>query len=128
MKSRRPYLVRSLYEWIVDNNSTPYLLVHADTKDVDVPLEFVNEGRIVLNIAQGAVRDLVMDNNMICFSARFAGKPRSVTIPVRAVLAIYAKENGQGMFFDGVDDEPASALSKVAQREKPPKPVLRLVK
>ena len=128
MKSRRPYLVRALYEWIVDNNSTPYLLVHADTDGVEVPLEFVNEGRIVLNVAQGAVRDLVMDNDMICFSARFAGKPRSVSIPVRAVLAIYAKENGQGMFFDGVDDEPLSVQPQMAQREKPAKPILRLIK
>ncbi|MBV1870163.1 MAG: ClpXP protease specificity-enhancing factor [Gammaproteobacteria bacterium] len=128
MKSRRPYLVRALYEWIADNNSTPYLLVHADTAGVDVPLEFVNEGRIVLNVAQGAVRDLVMDNDLICFSARFAGKPRSVSIPVRAVLAIYAKENGQGMFFDGVDDEPLAAQPQMAQREKPTKTILRLVK
>ena len=90
--------------------------------------EFVNEGRIVLNVAQGAVRDLVMDNSMICFSARFAGKPRSVSIPVRAVLAIYAKENGQGMFFDGVDEELSSAPPQRAQRERPSKPSLRLVK
>lgn len=127
MKSRRPYLVRAVYEWIVDNHCTPYILVHADTPGVDVPLQFIQEGRIVLNVSQSAVRDFMMSNELICFSARFAGQPRAVRIPIRAVLAVYAKENGQGMFFDGVDEESEIPQQK-AVREQPARPVLRLVK
>ena len=127
MKSRRPYLVRAVYEWIVDNQCTPYILVHANTPSVNIPLQFVQEGRIVLNISQSAVRDFMMDNEVICFSARFAGQPRTVHIPIRTVLAIYAKENGQGMFFDSVDEESETTLQK-AVREQPVRPVLHLVK
>jgi len=127
MNSRRPYLVRALYEWIVDNGMTPYLLVHADTEGVDVPVEFVNEGRIVLNTSRTAVRELRMGNELVTFSARFAGRPKNVCIPVRAILAIYAKENGQGMFFDGVDD-PGPSGPVEPETEKQVRPVLRLVK
>ena len=132
MKSRRPYLVRALYDWIIDNQMTPYLLVQADIEGVDVPQQFVNEGRIVLNISSDAVRDLIMDNELVYFSARFSGQPRTVSVPVRAILAIYAKENGQGMFFDGVDEdlgEEEATPSKHAKREKiDRRPALRLVK
>ena len=131
MKSRRPYLVRALYDWIIDNQTTPYLLVQADIEGVDVPQQFVNEGRIVLNISSDAVRDLIMDNELVCFSARFSGQPRTVSVPVRAILAIYAKENGQGMFFDGVDEDlgAETASAKHAKREKVDRrPALRLVK
>ncbi len=129
MKSKRPYLVRAVYEWIVDNKCTPYILVHAETAGVDVPSQFVQEGRIVLNVSQGAVRDFIMDNEQLSFSARFAGQARSVRVPVRAILAIYAKENGQGTFFDGVEEPPeASPTPKNATRERPARPELRLVK
>ena len=131
MKSRRPYLVRALYDWIIDNQMTPYLLVQADIEGVDVPQQFVNEGRIVLNVSSDAVRDLIMDNELVYFSARFSGQPRTVSVPVRAILAIYAKENGQGMFFDGVDEDlgEEDAPAKHAKREKiDRRPALRLVK
>lgn len=130
MKSRRPYLVRALYEWIVDNHLTPYLLVHVETEGVDVPSEFVTDGRIVLNASASAVRDLRMENEAISFSARFAGVPRNVNLPMRAVLAVYARENGQGMFFDGVDetDMPASTHAVRKRNKENKRPELRLVK
>lgn len=131
MKSRRPYLVRALYEWIVDNHMTPYLLVHVDSEGVEVPTEFVTDGRIVLNASAAAVRDLRMENDAISFSARFAGVPRNVHLPMRAVLAVYARENGQGMFFDGVDETEIPTTRNHAVR-KPKKesqrPQLRIVK
>ena len=132
MKSRRPYLVRALYEWIADNHLTPYLLVHAETEGVNVPQEFVTDGRIVLNVSATAVRDLRLENDGIGFSARFVGVQHAVYIPMRAVLAIYARENGQGMFFDGVD-ETEMPMRKNNQAARKPKregkrPELRLVK
>lgn len=130
MKSRRPYLVRALYEWIVDNHMTPYLLVHVDAEGVEVPKEFVVDGRIVLNASDSAVRDLRIENDAISFSARFAGMPRNVYLPMMAVLAIYARENGQGMFFDGIDESEVStqgrAVRKVTKESK--RPELRIVK
>jgi stringent starvation protein B len=100
MTSTRPYLVRALYEWIIDNQCTPYLLVNALDAGTRVPQEYVKDGQIILNLAPGAIRGLVMDNERIEFSARFGGVARSLHVPVSAVMAIYAKENGKGMFFD----------------------------
>lgn len=95
----RPYLVRALHQWILDNNCTPYLLADASLQGVQVPQEFVHEGQIVLNVSPSAVRDLLMDNDGVSFSARFGGVPMAVFIPTVAILAIYARENGQGMVF-----------------------------
>jgi stringent starvation protein B len=107
MTSNRPYLIRALYEWIADNDLTPHLLVNAMLKDVVVPRDYVVEGRIVLNVAAGAVQGLLLGNDHIQFSARFGGKPFPVEFPVSAVLGIYARENGHGMLFsDGADDDP----------------------
>ncbi len=100
MTSTRPYFVRALYEWILDNQCTPYLLVNALYPSVQVPQEHVNDGRIILNLSPGAIRGLVMDNERVEFSARFGGVSRSLYLPIGSVLAIYAKENGRGMFFD----------------------------
>jgi len=100
MTSTRPYLVRALYEWIIDNQCTPYLLVNALDPGTRVPQEYVKDGQIILNLAPGAIRGLVMDNERIEFSARFGGVARSLHVPLTAVMAIYAKENGKGMFFD----------------------------
>lgn len=97
---RRPYFLRATYDWILDNNLTPYLVVDIAWDDVDVPMEFVNEGKIVLNIAPHAVGNFDMNNRFIQFSARFSGVPRQVTVPMPAILAIYARENGQGMGFE----------------------------
>lgn len=97
MSSHRPYLLRALYEWIADNGLTPHLLVDATRPGVRVPTHAVKEGRIVLNIAERAVAQLHMDNDDVRFSARFGGVSHAVVVPIEAVLAIYARENGQGM-------------------------------
>ena len=97
MTSHRPYLLRALYEWIADNGMTPHLLVDATRPSVQVPMHAVKDGKIVLNIAERAVSRLDMSNDTIRFSARFGGVSHSVSVPVGAVLAIYARETGQGM-------------------------------
>ncbi|MCL7928887.1 ClpXP protease specificity-enhancing factor [Halomonas llamarensis] len=99
MRSSRPYLARALYEWLVDNELTPYLVVDATQPDVEVPQQFVQNGQIVLNVAPTAVRDLFMENQAIGFNARFGGQPMQVMIPTPALIAIYARENGAGMVF-----------------------------
>lgn len=100
VSSKRPYLIRALYEWLIDNGLTPHLWVNVGQDDrVQVPMEFVKEGRIVLNIGLSAVRSLELGNDLISFNARFGGKPMDVFIPPSAVLGIYAKENGEGMRF-----------------------------
>ncbi len=108
MTSSRPYLLRAFYEWIVDNNSTPYVVVNVELEGVYIPEEYVENGRIVLNIAPGAVRSLLIANDHLEFNARFNGVPYDIYVPIRAVTAIYAKENGRGMVFkdDEDDDEP----------------------
>ncbi len=100
MRPKRPYLVRALYDWIVDSDLTPYLLVQVDAPDVVVPQEFVEDGRIVLNISPIAVRALALENDIVSFSGRFSGKPFNVVVPMRAIAAIYAKESGEGMMFE----------------------------
>ncbi|MBA2237183.1 MAG: ClpXP protease specificity-enhancing factor [Lysobacter sp.] len=97
MTSHRPYLLRALYEWIADNGMTPHLLVDAARRSVQVPMHAVKDGKIVLNIAERAVSRLEMSNDTISFSARFGGVSHSVSVPVGAVLAIYARETGKGM-------------------------------
>jgi stringent starvation protein B len=99
MTSSRPYLVRAIYQWIVDNGLTPHLLVDASNDDVMVPSDYVEGGRIVMNIAPMAVQGLTLGNDEVTFSARFGGRPMSVQIPVQRVMAIYTRENGQGMMF-----------------------------
>jgi stringent starvation protein B len=114
MSSNRPYLIRALYEWLVDNRQTPFFLVDAQRDDVVIPRDFVEDGRIVLNLAPGAVRNLELGNDWITFSARFSGQAMDVVVPPDAVLGVYSRENGQGMLFpeaaegDGGDggDEP----------------------
>jgi len=100
MNSSRPYLVRALYEWIVDNDCTPHLLVSAEYPGVQVPPGFASDGQIVLNASPSAVRHLHMDNQAVSFEGRFGGVAHSLYIPAAAILAIYARENGQGMVFD----------------------------
>ncbi len=104
MTSSRPYLIRAMYEWLVDNGLTPYLLVDATQEGVEVPKDYVEDGRIVLNIGPGASRDLELGAEFVTFSARFSGQAMWVTAPIAAVSAVYAKENGQGMMFS--DDAP----------------------
>lgn len=104
MTSSRPYLIRALYEWIVDNGFTPYMLVDTSVDRVEVPRAFVENGRIILNISPEATHSLVLGNEAVTFNARFSGTAMDVHVPVVSVLAIYARENGQGMMFGEQDD------------------------
>lgn len=126
MTSNRPYLIRALYEWIADNNLTPHILVNAELPNVEVPQDYIHEGRIVINVAPSAVRGLQLGNDAIQFSGRFAGTPHDIYIPTIAVMAIYARENGQGMVFGeepGGEDPPPKP-----QTDKKQKPALKVVK
>lgn len=100
MKPRRPYLVRAYYDWLLDNNLTPHLVVDAMLPGVQVPMDFVRDGQIVLNIAPRAVGNLELGNDAIRFNARFGGIPQQVDVPMAAVLALYARENGAGTLFE----------------------------
>ena len=108
MSSHRPYLLRALYEWIVDNGMTPHVLVDAGMPGVRVPRHTVKDGRIVLNIAERAVGGLRMENDALRFSARFGGVSQAVVVPMPAVIAVYARETGQGM---ALPDEPRGGAS-----------------
>jgi len=132
MTSSRPYLVRAMYQWIVDNGMTPHLLVNADFEHCMVPAGHINDGKIVLNIAPMAVQGLTLGDEEVSFSARFGGQAESILVPVPAILAVYARENGQGMMFsdddhpdhssgNGSDDGPETDPDK-------PRPNLRVVK
>ena len=117
MGSNRPYLLRALNEWINDNGMTPYLLVDAGKEGVRVPPQSVQDGRVVLNIAPRAVSQLVMDNQGVSFSARFGGVSYPVMVPIAAVLAIYARETGQGM---ALPEDIASAPGPDDDDDTPP--------
>ena len=124
MTSTRPYLIRALHDWCTDNGFTPYVTVVVDGS-VQVPREYVKDGEIVLNIGFEATTGLTLGNDYIEFKARFAGVARDIMVPVNQVVAIFAKENGQGMAFPGV--EPPVQQTKALKSEKPTKaPVARL--
>lgn len=125
MTSSRPYLLRAIYAWIVDNSLTPYLLVDAEAEGVEVPRQYVDKGKIVLNIGPRAVQALSLENDHVDFNARFAGQPMTVYIPMKATLAIYAKENGQGMIFNEEDD---GGDEPTPSPDKPSRPQLKVVK
>jgi stringent starvation protein B len=118
LPSKRPYMLRAMWEWCMDAGLTPQILVDARVDGVDVPREFVKDGTIVLNVHDRAVRSLDMNNDAISFSARFAGQPRSLFVPVDAVLAIYARENGQGLFFEVPAEEESSGDSGATAEDK----------
>ncbi|HUL12668.1 MAG TPA: ClpXP protease specificity-enhancing factor [Methylococcaceae bacterium] len=132
MTSLKPYLIRAIYDWIVHNDCTPYLLVNAEAKDVVAPRQYVEDGRIVLNLRPQAVHGLNLGDRQIEFSARFGGTPMQVRVPVSAVLAIYARENGRGMVFEegNEDDTPTPPAEPSPGGEKParPRPNLTVVK
>ncbi|MDH5485226.1 MAG: ClpXP protease specificity-enhancing factor [Gammaproteobacteria bacterium] len=128
MTSSRPYLIRALYQWIVDNGVTPYILVDAAYPDVDVPVQFIQDNKIVLNIAPMAVQALVLGENNITFNARFSGKSTDIFVPTDAVLAIYARENGQGMMFTDEPQGPDSPDHDPDGSGPDHKPRLRVVK
>ena len=112
LPSTRPYLIRALYEWCTDNGFTPYVAVKVDAS-VQVPREHVQGGEIVLNISYDATSSLKLGNDFIEFKARFGGQARDIMVPVHRVMAVYARENGQGMAFPVSDDEAAQPLSAV---------------
>jgi stringent starvation protein B len=120
--------MRALYEWIVDNDCTPYVLVDAAVEDVMVPEQFVKDGQIVLNISPGAVIELNIGNDAMVFNGRFGGVATDIYVPITAVVGIYARENGQGMVFEpeestGPPDEPPPDPIKPEGR-----PSLKIVK
>lgn len=104
MTPSKPYFVRAVYDWVIDNDCTPFVAVNANMPSVDVPREHVEDGQITLNLAPSAITHLHMDNHLIQFSARFGGVARNISVPIGAVLGIYAKENGQGMAFPDADE------------------------
>jgi stringent starvation protein B len=128
LTSTRPYLLRALYEWIVDNHLTPYVLVDATVPGVVVPTHYVKEGKIVLNISPAAVRALAMDNEGIAFGARFGGTPCEIRVPMLAVKAIYAQENGKGMIFLEEGAQGSSEPPAPPPQPSSPKPRLKRVK
>lgn len=105
MRSQKPYLVRALYDWILDSGYTPYLQVLVDYPGVQVPSGFDEEGVMVLNVSPTATQNLQLGNDQVQFWARFRGTPMGVQVPMEAVLAIFAKENGQGMGFPPPDEQ-----------------------
>jgi len=115
MTSTRPYLIRAFYEWIADNNCTPHIVVNATLADVSVPTQYIEAGQIVLNVAANAVQGLQLGNEAIQFQARFSGIAHFIYVPIIAVLAIYARENGRGMVF--AEEEDADPLPP---HDKPP--------
>ncbi|WP_260259796.1 ClpXP protease specificity-enhancing factor [Vibrio intestinalis] len=134
MTPRRPYMLRAFYDWLVDNDLTPHLVVAATLPGVRVPEEFIQDGQIILNVAPRAVGNLQLGDDEITFNARFSGRPHTVIVPLYAVQAIYARENGAGtMFepeeaymeeFDEIEDEfideveePSSSLSLATEAE-----------
>jgi stringent starvation protein B len=113
LPSTRPYLIRALYDWCSENGFTPYVAVKVDNS-VQVPREYVQGGEIVLNVSMDATSSLKLGNDFIEFKARFGGKPREIMVPIHRVMAIYARENGQGMAFPVSDEEaPPATLSAV---------------
>ena len=139
-KSRRPYLIRAIHEWACDNGYTPHLLIAADYPGVVVPRQYVQDGRITLNVAPMAVQSLTLDSEPIWFSARFGGRPFDVQVPTGSVLAIFARENGEGVIFgetEAADPQSAGAAGSAPTSDpeppstpptKPGRPNLRVVK
>lgn len=124
MTPLKPYLIRSIYEWILDNELTPHLLVDAEAEGTTLPQDSIEDGKIVLNVRPQAIQGLTLGNEHIEFNARFGGNPIHIVVPIQAIMAIYAKENGKGMIFDQEDsgnDEPPPP-------KKSNKPQLRVVK
>lgn len=126
MTSNRPYLMRAIHEWIVDNSLTPHIIANSEAPGIEIPVQYAQDGKIVLNIAPSAVRNLELGNEWVSFNARFGGKPWQIAVPVSAVMAVYAKENGVGMAFQ--DDEPDGEPPDAPDDKKPARPNLRVIK
>lgn len=126
MTPLKPYLIRSIYQWIIDNDLTPHLLVDAENSHAILPQQLIEDGKILLNIRPQAIQGLSLGNEEIQFNARFSGKPMHIVTPVAAVMAIYAKENGKGMIFDQEGEEPDE--TPPPENKPPTRPALRIVK
>lgn len=132
--STKPYLLRAIHEWCADNSLTPHLIVAVDAQ-TRVPAAYVKNGEIVLNLNYGATKDLHIDNDSIVFSARFGGVSQNIYVPMTAVKGIFARENGQGMFFEAEEAEHADAVSdaenmmeNASKSKNSKKPTLTIVK
>ena len=125
MTSNKPYLLRALYEWILDNGLTPHIIVDVHGEGVEVPPQAIQDGKLVLNVSPQASRDLELGNEAVSFQARFSGKPHNILLPIDAVMAIYARENGQGMMFTRDKAEPGPAKP---ENDKPSGPHLKVIK
>lgn len=126
MTPSRPYIIRAIYEWIVDNDCTPHLLVDANGTDVMVPEAYVADGQIVLNISPTAVVSLQMGNTAVTFNGRFGGQPVDIHVPIASIMGIYARENGQGMVFEA-EPEPEPPPESPTPPERG-RPALKVVK
>ncbi len=126
MTSSRPYLIRAIYDWILDNNQTPHLLIKADAPDLVAPQQYAQNGKLILNISPRAIQALSLGNETIEFSARFSGVAMAVHVPVDAVMAVYARENGKGMVFS--EDDGSDKPPEAPEPGKPRKPALKVVK
>ena len=140
MSSRRPYFVRAMHEWISDNYQTPHLVVDASLAGVEVPQQFIQDGKIVLNLSHSATNQLILGNDRIEFDARFGGQSHHILVPMYAVFGIYARVSGQGMFFSETESPPpqppatsedANGVGAKAPTSKTPvrpRPQLKVVK
>lgn len=134
MSSSKPYLLRAIYEWLIDNDLTPYVMVDAMQQGVSVPERYIEDGRIVLNITPRAVGNFIMNNEALEFDARFGGVAYHVHVPVRTIAAIYAYENGRGMVFSDEDEDEDENGTDIPPPDKPPRsakkgrPNLKIVK
>jgi len=128
MTSNKPYILRALFEWILDNDLTPYLLVNELAENIMVPDGLSNDNRIIFNLSPSAIRNLELLNEAVLFSARFHGKSENIYIPMNAILAIYANENGEGMMFpEETHVESTSEVAKVEDKPSTKKPSLTIV-
>ena len=130
MTSSKPYLVRALYEWILDNDNTPYILVDTSSDQVSIPNGIASDGKVVLNLAPAAIQNLEMTNDFISFSARFNGVGEQIFVPVTSLLAIYARENGEGMMFPNEEDSASTVADGEAVKPAPKSagPTLKVIK
>jgi len=126
MTSSKPYLVRALYQWILDNDNTPYILVDTGSDQVSVPRGIASDGKVVLNLAPSAIQNLQMTNDFVSFSARFNGVAEQIFVPVASMLAIYARENGEGMMFPSEDEDANTAAPKADSKSRGP--TLKVIK
>ena len=117
-RSKRPYLIRAMHEWMTDNGHTPHIVVDASFDGVFVPTEHIKDGKIILNISDSAAHNLKLTNDAVSFRARFGGVPFDVWAPIRSVLGIYARETGQGMIFSHDSDQAADQAEPPELREE----------